>query len=82
MQEGTRSTGPFLTWEQLCSAVSADNAAAILMDGMKSLSSGSMCQLQFSIHIADGIDTGKVGLKMFICQDTATFHGRSKTVSK
>ena len=54
------------------------------MDCMKTLSGGSMCQLQFSIHIADGIDAGNVGLKMFmfICQDTATFHGRSKTVSE
>ena len=49
---------------------------------MKTLSGGSMCQLQFSIHIADGIDAGNAGLKMFICQDTATFRGRSKTVSE
>ena len=52
------------------------------MDSMNSLCSGSMCQLQFSIYIADGINTGKAGLKMFVCQDTATFHGRSKTIRK
>ena len=52
------------------------------MDRMESLSSSSMCQLQLSVYIADGIDAGNAGLKMFISQDTATFHGWSEIVSK
>ena len=53
-----------------------------MMDSMKSLSSGCMCQLQLFIHITDCINTGNAGLKMFISQDPSSFHGRSKAISK
>ena len=51
-----------------------------MMDRMESLSSSSMCQLQLSVYIADGIDAGNARLPVFIRMDAAAVRLRLEAV--